>query len=87
MPPKNALKTDPSELRLQIKLPSAADRFLLRMWASLTGRQVGNLAVFLLEKGLRQALQEGQVPAPVLRIWDSWIANGRFDPEYVDPTD
>lgn len=59
--------------RLNIVVPSDYDFALITAWAKATQRPTGNLACYLLERGLAEVRKEGGVPAEILSS-----VNGRF---------
>jgi len=59
--------------RIAISVPSDFDFTLIDTWAKATNRSTGNLAAYLLERGLIEARKEGLVPAEILSS-----VNGQF---------
>jgi len=82
--------------RLSIALPDGLLRALER-WAEAEGNKPTSLATFLLEKSIREAIEEGKIPSPgetdpatfsyksisqlVMRNWDRLVEYGRVDLE------
>lgn len=62
-----------SDSRVAVTLGSEAHRYLLEMWAQLSGRSPANLSSFLLEKAITDALRNGEVPAPAVQAMDQFI--------------
>ena len=63
-----------SDSRISVTLGSDAHRFLLDMWAETTGRSTANLASFLMEKAIVDALRNGEVPAAAVQAMEGMIA-------------
>lgn len=63
-------KSDP---RVAVTLSSDAHRFLLEVWSEITGRSTANLASFLLEQAIVDALREGAVPTVAVRAMEKMI--------------
>lgn len=59
--------------RITVFVPSDYDFELIDTWAKATHRSTGNLAVYLLERGLIEARKEGLVPAEIVSS-----VNGHF---------
>jgi hypothetical protein len=54
------------QTRITISISSDYDAALITKWAEATGRPLGNLACYLLERGLAEARKEGSVPAEII---------------------
>ena len=52
--------------RITVSISSDYDAALITKWAEATGRPLGNLACYLLERGLAEARKEGSVPAEIV---------------------
>ena len=52
--------------RFNIVVPSDYDFALITAWAKATKRPTGNLACYLLERGLAEVRKEGGVPAEII---------------------
>ena len=54
------------QTRITVSISSDYDAALITKWAEATGRPLGNLACYLLERGLAEARKEGSVPAEIV---------------------
>ena len=54
------------QTRITVSISSDYDAALVTRWAEATGRPLGNLACYLLERGLAEARKEGIVPAEIV---------------------
>ena len=54
------------QTRITISISSDYDAALITKWAEATGRPLGNLACYLLERGLAEVRKEGGVPAEII---------------------
>ena len=61
------------QTRITVSVSSDYDAALVTKWAEATGRPLGNLACYLLERGLAEARKDGIVPAEVVAS-----VNGQF---------
>ena len=61
------------QTRITVSISSDYDAALVTKWAEATGRPLGNLACYLLERGLAEARKDGIVPAEVIAS-----VNGQF---------
>ena len=63
------------QTRITVSISSDYDAALITKWAEATGRPLGNLACYLLERGLAEVRKEGGVPAEIISA-----VNGDFFP-------
>ena len=54
------------QTRITVSISSDYDAALITKWAEATGRPLGNLACYLLERGLAEVRKEGGVPAEII---------------------
>lgn len=52
--------------RIGLSVPADYDFALIKIWAELTGTTTANVALVLMQRGLREALKDKEVPAEII---------------------
>ena len=72
--------------QIPVSVSSNAHAFLLKWWAKWSGRSTSNLASYLLEKAIEQALRDGDVPAMAVEAMERGLQNTReyYQDEFLE---